>query len=53
VYNWFHNRRAHSKRKQFAPTSEPEDETEVESPREKKIRVESVQVAQGHVHPQS
>ncbi|CAJ1973133.1 unnamed protein product [Sphenostylis stenocarpa] len=49
VYNWFQNRRARSKRKQLAPASnvvEPEAETEVESPREKKIRAESVQIIQ-------
>ncbi|QCD85541.1 hypothetical protein DEO72_LG3g60 [Vigna unguiculata] len=52
VYNWFQNIRGYSK-KQLTPTSKPEAETKVESPREKNIRVESVQVAQGHVHPQS
>jgi len=49
VYNWFQNRRARSKRKQLAPAPnvvEPEAEPEVESPREKKIRAESVQVVQ-------
>ncbi|ESW08025.1 hypothetical protein PHAVU_009G012200 [Phaseolus vulgaris] len=48
VYNWFQNRRARSKRKQLAPASnvEPEADTEVESPREKKLRAESVQVIQ-------
>ncbi|WVZ21390.1 hypothetical protein V8G54_008712 [Vigna mungo] len=50
VYNWFQNRRARSKRKQLAPAAnvaEPETETEVDSPREKKIRAaESVQVVQ-------
>lgn len=47
VYNWFQNRRARSKRKQLAPTqnnAEPEAETEVESPKEKKTREESIQV---------
>lgn len=49
VYNWFQNRRARSKRKQLAPTTshvdvEPEAETEVESPKEKKTREESLQV---------
>lgn len=47
VYNWFQNRRARSKRKQLTPAPnavEPEAETEVESPKEKKTRPESVQV---------
>lgn len=44
VYNWFQNRRARSKRKQSvnAPNNaESEVETEVESPREKKMKPES------------
>ncbi|CAJ2642813.1 WUSCHEL-related homeobox 8-like isoform X1 [Trifolium pratense] len=43
VYNWFQNRRARSKRKQLVPTtnqSEPEPETEVESPKENKTHEE-------------
>lgn len=45
VYNWFQNRRARSKRKQLAPTpNRAEADTEVESPKEKKTRPESVQV---------
>ncbi|KAK2392759.1 WUSCHEL-related homeobox [Trifolium repens] len=44
VYNWFQNRRARSKRKQSAPTTnqseEPEPETEVESPKENKTHEE-------------
>ncbi|KAJ7957981.1 WUSCHEL-related homeobox like [Quillaja saponaria] len=45
VYNWFQNRRARSKRKQLAGTSntaESEVETEVESPKEKKTRPEAI-----------
>lgn len=45
VYNWFQNRRARSKRKQLGSTSNnAEADTEVESPKEKKTRPESIQV---------
>ncbi|KAL3525172.1 hypothetical protein ACH5RR_013544 [Cinchona calisaya] len=46
VYNWFQNRRARSKRKQQAATSnnvESEVETEVESPNDKKTKPEDLQ----------
>ncbi|CAN6481578.1 unnamed protein product [Victoria cruziana] len=46
VYNWFQNRRARSKRKQQvgAPNNmESGTETEVESPKEKKTKVENIQ----------
>ncbi|KAK9135655.1 hypothetical protein Syun_014985 [Stephania yunnanensis] len=41
VYNWFQNRRARSKRKQVGAAhnnAESEQETEVESPKEKKVK---------------
>ncbi|XP_052202297.1 WUSCHEL-related homeobox 8-like isoform X2 [Diospyros lotus] len=46
VYNWFQNRRARSKRKQLVGVSnnaESEAETEMESPKEKKTKPESIQ----------
>ncbi|KAL8143430.1 hypothetical protein V2J09_016462 [Rumex salicifolius] len=46
VYNWFQNRRARSKRKQFNATpnnAESEVETNTESPKEKKTKPENLQ----------
>ncbi|XP_039003771.1 WUSCHEL-related homeobox 13-like, partial [Hibiscus syriacus] len=56
VYNWFQNRRARSKRKQLgssANNAESEQETEVESPNEKKTMKHENHISQQNPAPRA